>query len=178
MGLKMKPISVIIPIYNGEQFLRETIDSVLCQTFRDFELILLDDGSTDCSVEIIRSFNDPRIIFIQCPHDFTGTVNRGYELSKGKYVAQLDHDDLMAPERLQIQYEYMESNPQITACGGWMQCFGKHTHAIRISTNHEQIVLNMLLHGPILNPTGFVRRQFLAEHQIKYQRKYSFTSNK
>ena len=72
----MKPITVVIPVYNGEAFLVETIDSVLCQTFSDFELVLVDDGSTDQSVEIIRSYSDPRISFIACPHDFTGTLNR------------------------------------------------------------------------------------------------------
>jgi len=170
----MPEISVVIPVYNAASFLRETIDSVLCQTFRDFELILVDDGSTDRSVEIIRSYSDSRIRFVPCGHDFIGTVNRGYSLAEGKYIAQLDHDDLMMPKRLQIQYDFMETNQGIAACGGWMHCFGKWTHVIRMPMEHEQIVLRMLLHGPILNPTGFVRRQFLREHQIRHQKEYSF----
>ena len=170
----MPLISVVIPVYNAETFLQATIDSVLCQTFHDFELILLDDGSTDHSVDIVRSYNDPRIRFIPCEHDFIGTVNHGYNCAKGEYIAQLDHDDLMMPRRLQIQYEFMEANPTVAACGGWMHCFGKKTHVIHMPMDHEQIVLDMLLHGPILNPTGFVRKQFLTAHQIKHQREYSF----
>ena len=170
----MIPVTVVIPVYNGETFLKETIESVLDQTFTNFELILVDDGSTDSSLEIIHSFTDRRIRFIQCPHDFIGTVNRGYQLAKGKYIAQLDHDDWMIPERLQIQYDFMESNPQITGCGGWMRCFGKHTHVIQMPPVHEEIMLSMLRHGPILNPTGFVRKQFLIEHQIKHQTDYSY----
>ena len=170
----MPLISVVIPVYNAESFLQETIDSVLYQTFHDFELILVDDGSTDHSVDIIRSYDDSRIRFIPCEHDFIGTVNQGYSHAKGKYIAQLDHDDLMMPKRLQIQYEFMEANPTIVACGGWMHCFGKRTDVKRVPSEHEQIVLSMLQHGPIHNPTGFVRRQFLIEHQIRHQSEYSF----
>ena len=173
----MPEISVVIPVYNAASFLQDTIDSVLCQTFRDFELLLLDDGSTDHSIEIIRSYSDPRICCIPCSHDFVGTVCRGYSQAKGKYIAQLDHDDLMMPKRLQIQYEFMEANPHIVACGGWMHNFGKTTHVSRYPLIHEQIVLNTLLHVPIVNPTGFVRKQFLLEHQIKHQREYSFCSD-
>ena len=167
-------ISVVIPVYNAESFLRDTIESVLCQTFRDFELLLLDDGSTDHSVDIIRSYTDPRICFIPCEHDFIGTVNQGYGRARGKYIAQLDHDDLMVPQRLQIQYRFMEEHPHIAACGGWMHCFGMRTNVIRMPLQHEQIVLDMLLHGPILNPTGFVRKQFITAHQIKHQSDYSY----
>lgn len=173
----MSEVSVVIPVFNAASFLSETIDSVLCQTFPDFELILVDDGSTDHSMDIIQSYKDPRIHSILCSHDFVGTVNRGYAFAKSKYIAQLDHDDLMIPERLEIQYKFMESNPNIVACGGWMHCFGKRTHVIRMPKEHDQIMLSMLLHGPILNPTGFVRKQFLMEHQIKHQYEYSFYSD-
>ena len=173
----MPLVSVVIPIYNTESFLRETIDSVLCQTLNDFELILLDDGSTDHSVDIIHSYHDSRILFIPCPHDFIGTLNRGYGEAKGTYIAQMDSDDLMMPKRLQIQYDFMEANPHIAACGGWMHSFGKRAYPIRKPETHEQIVLDMLLHGQILNPTGFVRTEFLRKHQIKHEREYSFFSD-
>jgi glycosyltransferase len=167
-------ISVMIPVYNAEAFLRDTIDSVLCQTFRDFELLLLDDGSTDGSAGIIQSYHDTRIRYVPHPHDFIGTLNHGYGLARGKYIAQLDHDDLMVPQRLQIQYDYMEAHPRIAACGGWMHSFGKHSGVIRVPLEHRQIVPDMLLHGPILNPTGFVRRDILLEHHIRYRQEYSF----
>lgn len=165
---------MIIPVYNAEAFLRDTIDSVLCQTFRDFELLLLDDGSTDSSAGIIQSYNDTRIRYIPNPHDFIRTLNHGYGLAKGKYIAQLDHDDLMVPQRLQIQYDYMEAHPHIVACGGWMHSFGKYSGVIRVPLEHRQIMQDMLFHGPILNPTGFVRRDFLLEHHIRHQQEYSF----
>ena len=72
----------------------------------------------------MQSYNDPRIKYILCPHDFISTLNHGIEMAQGKYIARMDHDDLMMPERLQTQYEFMEKHPEISACGGYMQTFG------------------------------------------------------
>jgi glycosyltransferase involved in cell wall biosynthesis len=173
----MNKVSVIIPVYNAEAFLHETIDSVLCQTFSDFELLLLDDGSTDSSSDIIRSYADDRIKYVPCTHDFIGTLNRGFPIATGKYIAQLDHDDLMIPQRLQIQYDFMEEHPEIAACGGYMHTFGKYFTEIRLPLEHNQLVVDMLLHGPILNPTGFIRRKILTEHSIRHQRGYSYSAD-
>ena len=100
-------VSVLIPVYNSEKFIRKTIDSVLGQTFKDFEVLLLDDGSADKSSEIIKSYTDDRVKYIPCSHDFIKTLNHGIDIAKGKYIALLDHDDLMLPHRLKVQYEYM-----------------------------------------------------------------------
>ncbi len=118
-------ISVLIPLYNSAAFIRETIDSVLAQTFSDFELLLMDDGSSDDTADIVRTYQDPRIRYERCPHDFSGTFNRGVDIARGKYVALLDHDDMMVPRRLQMQYDFMESRPDIVACGGIMRTSGK-----------------------------------------------------
>jgi glycosyltransferase involved in cell wall biosynthesis len=129
--MKNIAISVIIPIYNAELFLNETIDSVLSQTFSDFELLALDDGSIDNSAEIIKSYNDPRIRYVECTHDFIGTLNKGLSLSQGKYIAQIDHDDMMMPYRLQTQYDFMEENPDIVACGGYMISFERYSFEMK-----------------------------------------------
>lgn len=115
----MISISVVIPVYNEEEFLNETINSVLKQTFGDFELIIVDDSSTDHSKDIILSYDDPRIRYVLCKHDFIGTYRKGYQLASGKYIAHLDHDDKMVPDRLQKQYNFMESRPDIDACDGY-----------------------------------------------------------
>ena len=173
----MPQISIILPIYNAEKFLHETIDSVLCQTFTDFELLALDDASTDRSAEIIHSCKDSRIRYISCPHDFVGTLNKGIDLAIGKYIALFDHDDIMMPYRLQIQYEFMESNPNIAACGGYMHSFGTNSWTIKRPLIHRDIMLYTLLHCPILNPTGFIRRQILTDNHLKYERGYSFAAD-
>ena len=80
-------ISVLLPIFNAESFLKDTIDSILSQTFTNFELLALDDGSSDSSKNIILSYKDDRIKYIPCKHDFINTCNKGLRLSKGKYIA-------------------------------------------------------------------------------------------
>ena len=173
----MKPITVLIPVYNAEAFLRETIDSVLCQTFTDFELLLMDDGSTDGSEAIIQSYTDPRIRYVQCPHDFIGTLNKGLELSKSKYIALIDHDDMMMPYRLQTQFEFMESNPDIAASGAYMHTFGLYSGIPKVPLEHQAIIQTMLLYSPISNPTGFIRREFLVENNIQYERGYYYSAD-
>jgi glycosyltransferase involved in cell wall biosynthesis len=166
-----------MPVYNAEAFLKETINSILNQTFRDFELLALDDGSTDRSAEIIRSYADPRIHYELCPHNFIATLNKGIEMAQGKYIARIDHDDLMIPERLEIQYDYMEKHPEIAACGGYMQTFGKYSGLIDRFLEPDDIFHFMILGNPMANSTGFIRRSVLMEHNIRHDDGYSFADD-
>ncbi|MDR1169369.1 MAG: glycosyltransferase [Prevotellaceae bacterium] len=84
----MITISILLPVYNAEAFLRETIDSILGQTFPDFELLAMDDGSTDRSAEIIQSYSDPRIHYKLCPHDFVSTLNKGIEITINQFIIE------------------------------------------------------------------------------------------
>ncbi len=167
-------VTVLIPVYNAAVFLKQTIDSVLKQTFYDFELLLVDDGSTDNTPDIIASYCDSRIKYICCTHSFTGTLNRGLKMAKGQYIALLDHDDLMVPERLQIQYELMQHNPHIAACGGFMQAFGNYSGKKKAPLSHIEILKEMVWHSPMLNPTGFIRNDILIKNGITYSDGYSF----
>jgi len=115
-------ISVLTTIYNGERFLKETIESVLGQTFKDFEYIIVDDGSTDNTKKIIKDFKDSRIKYFhygknQGYFNLGNVVNFGLEKCKGKYIARLDADDICYPKRLEIQYEYLEKHPKIFMLG-------------------------------------------------------------
>ncbi|GHU64856.1 glycosyl transferase [Bacteroidia bacterium] len=173
----MAVISVLMPVHNAESFIKETIDNIICQSFRDFELLVMDDGSTDSSAEIIRSYSDSRIHYELCPHNFIATLNKGIEIAQGKYIARIDHDDLMMPERLQIQYDFMEANPQIAACGACMQTFGSSSYTINVFTEHKDIVPYMILGNPMANPTAFFRRSVLMEHHIRHEEGYSFADD-
>jgi len=166
-----------MPVFNAEVFIKETIDSVLSQTFEDFELLILDDGSTDQSVDIVKSYIDVRVHYIKCPHDYISTINKGIELAKGKYIARMDHDDLMMPERLKVQYDFMEKHPEIAACGGYMQAFGLDSRTIRVPLFHDDIILYMLIGNPISNPTGIIRKSILTDHNIRHQEGYSFADD-
>ncbi|MCK4248925.1 MAG: glycosyltransferase family 2 protein, partial [Candidatus Omnitrophica bacterium] len=107
-------VSVIIPVYNSEKFIRETIESVLNQTYYDFEIITVDDGSTDKSADIINSFNDKRISYVyQKNQGISGARNTAISESKGEYIALLDHDDLWLPQKLEKQIPLLENNDKV-----------------------------------------------------------------
>ena len=170
-------ISVIIPVYNSEAFLTETIDSVLSQTFTKFELLALDDGSSDSSKDIILSYKDERVKYIPCKHDFINTLNKGLRLSKGKYIALLDHDDIMMPYRLSTQYNFMEERHDVIACGGYMHSFGRYSELMKLPLKHDDIIEEMLIRSVMYNPTGFIRKTALLENNIKYRKGYSFAAD-
>ena len=115
---KKPEISVVMTVYNGGKYLKDTIDSVLNQTFSDFEFIIVDDGSTDDTVEQIKSYNDKRIRLLinEKNSGVSYSANKGIAQVRGKYIARIDADDLCYPERLKIQYEYMEKNRDLIAC--------------------------------------------------------------
>ncbi len=104
--INIPPVSVCMLMYNASKYLRECIDSVLAQTFQDFEFLIVDDGSTDDSVEIVQSYHDSRIRLIKNKHDYIGSLNILLDEARGKYIARMDADDVMMPMRLKIQFEY------------------------------------------------------------------------
>lgn len=111
-------ISVVLPIYNGETFLAETIDSILGQSLRDFELIAIDDGSTDGTAAILDAVRDPRLRVVrQANAGLAASLNRGISLARGKYIARQDHDDLSLPTRFARQVQFLEQNPDCALVG-------------------------------------------------------------
>ena len=108
-------ISVILPVYNAERFLREAIDSVLKQTFVDFEFIILNDGSTDKTEDIILSYKDPRIRYVKNEKNLKliKTLNKGVDMARGKYIARMDADDISLPERFEKEVAYLEAHPDV-----------------------------------------------------------------
>lgn len=111
-------VSVVMSVYNGERYLREAIDSILGQTFKDFEFIIIDDGSTDDTLQIIKSYKDPRIVLISRENKgLVVSLNEGIEQAKGKYIARQDADDYSLPERLRKQLDYMLSHSEVVICG-------------------------------------------------------------
>jgi glycosyltransferase involved in cell wall biosynthesis len=118
MSFSLTPLSVILPVYNGQDYLEAAIRSVLEQTFRDFELIIINDGSSDASDQLARSFDDPRIRYLsQDNRGLAATLNRAIALSTGRYLARMDQDDICRPERLRRQFDFMEANPAVGMLG-------------------------------------------------------------
>lgn len=168
------PISVIVPAYNTAATIEECIDSILAQTFTDFELIIADDGSTDNTCEIISRYKDPRIRLLRREHDFIATLNTLLYEAKGKYIARMDADDVMMPNRLRIEYEYMEAHPEVAAVGGAMTIYstGERANNVPVVTVHD------LLEGcGIYNPTSMIRSEVLRKFSFKYEQAYIYAED-
>ena len=114
-------VTVLMTVYNGEKFLNEAIEGILNQTFRDFEFLIINDGSTDGSREIIQSYKDPRINLVDNESNIglTASLNRGLSLAGGEYIARQDADDISLPERLEKQISILERNREIALLGSW-----------------------------------------------------------
>jgi hypothetical protein len=168
-------LSIVMPVYNVQpDYLRESIDSILKQTFGDFELLIIDDGSTESEgIDLIKSYNDPRIRLVSNQHDFIASLNRGIAESKGKYIVRMDADDIMTPNRLAVQYEFMEEHPEIDVCGSWMERFGEKDGVVRLYTKHEDIVTSLLFSNQIAHPTVILRKSTVCKEGMSlYKQNY------
>ena len=161
----MAEISIILPVHNGEIYIQEAIDSVLRQSFTDFELLVIDDGSTDYTSEIVLRYSDPRLRLISRPHGFIDSLNDGLLQAKGKYIARMDADDLMHPNRLHVQYHIMEEEPTIDVCASWVTIFGNGVSPrlgysdLSGLIRHPELLL--LERNIIANPTVMLRTFYI-----------------
>jgi glycosyltransferase involved in cell wall biosynthesis len=162
-----------MPTYNAEEYVAEAIESVLKQSFPDFEFIIVDDGSTDKTLSIIRSYEDERIKLIENNHDFIGSLNIGLTSATGKYIVRMDADDIMHTDRLKIQYAIMEEEPTVAVCSSWMTPFGKDIPKDSIAQTAfgmlENPLLLMLKGNMIFHPTVMMRTSFLRTYNLQYE---------
>lgn len=159
-------ISVALPVYNGERYLAEAIDSILAQTHVDFELIILDDGSTDASLDILRSYEkrDARIRFIYRENKgLVVTLNEIIDLAKGKWIARMDQDDIAMPQRFEKQLQWLEqTNADI--CGSWVQFFGTSDQRIlKHPCSDAAIKMTLLFGSPLAHPTVFMKTELIKK---------------
>lgn len=169
----MPKISVIMPVYNAEKYLRDAIDSILCQTFTDFEFIIIDDGSSDTSANIVLSYDDSRIHFFINERNMgvAATLNRALGLSTGEYVARMDSDDISLPDRLKKQLEYLELNRQVGICGSCILAFDSETERLfPYPEKNEQIQADLLFNPPFAHPSVMMRGD--AARRLKYDLSY------
>lgn len=167
-------VSVLMPVYNGAQYLQESIDSILRQTFTDFEFIIVDDGSTDDSAAIIakNAQKDCRIISL-CNEKNSGicvTLNRGLDIAKGEYIARLDSDDMALPNRLEMQVAYMEQHPQVGALGSDVIFFGEDikTHCFESLHSDAECKAGLLFSSCFAHPSVMLRKDILDKYELRY----------
>lgn len=159
----MKPlISVILPVHNGERYLEESIESILHQTFQNFEIIAIDDGSQDGSVSLLKSFRDKRLrIFIQENQGLASTLNRAIHLAKGEFLARHDQDDIALPARFERQLEFMKQNSKVMLVGTWAQIWkeNKKTDSVhRHSPDSPSLKFELLFDNPFVHSSVMIRK--------------------
>ena len=116
-------VTVLMPVYNAEKYLIEAIRSILTQSFMDYELLIINDGSTDDSLKIIKSFSDKRIRLVQNERNIgqANSLNKGIKLARGEYIVRMDADDISLSERIKKQVKFMDANPEIGISGTWIK---------------------------------------------------------
>lgn len=174
-------ISVILPVFNSEKFIYDSVSSIINQTYIDFELLILDDGSTDSSLDIIKSFNDNRIKIFSEPVNkgIIFQLNKGISLAKGEFIARMDADDISYPERFQKQIEFFEDskNIRIDVLGSDAISFGLSQNTI-LHHNYlpRQISFILNFKCPILHPTVMIRKS-VFEKGIYYPTNYEYAED-
>lgn len=165
-------ISVVMPVYNREQYLKESIESILKQTFTDFEFIIVDDQSTDSSWQIIQEYakKDSRIIAVKNSgiKGCWAARNKGWDLAKGKYMAIMDSDDISVSERLQQEFDFMEQNPDIDICGSWIEHFEADNKIITLPRLHHEIKDLMFFSDSISQPSAMIRLSSFEKLHLRY----------
>lgn len=166
-------ISVIMPLYNAAPYLKESIESILAQTFSDFEFFIIDDKSSDNSAEIVKAYKDDRIIFIQKPENtgYTDSLNKSIKMANGKYIARMDADDISLPNRFEKQYNYMEQNPDILLLGTFYKIIGIDD-IVKPPTTHDEIKVRLLFDNPICHSSVFMRKSFFDNSNSQYDRTF------
>lgn len=165
------PLSVIMPVYNGQKYLEEAIHSVLNQTFKNFELLIIDDGSTDSSLKIIQSIKDYRIRILKNEKNrgIAYTRNVGLKESKGEYLAWMDCDDLIEPNRLEIQLDYLKNHPEIGICGTAQNRFGNGKPRVSREFADSEMIKSALLFRPAIRPpTAMYRMEMIRNANLTY----------
>jgi len=166
---KTPTVSVVMPVLNGEKYLAKAIQSILDQSYGDFEFIIIDDGSTDQTEKIIKSFDDPRIIYINNGNNLglSKSFNIGIDKAKGEYIARMDADDISQPNRFERQIKFLEKRPHVDIVGSSLKFideYGRERGTFRRQLDHTDIKFSSLFSTPMMHPTIIGRTQVFKSH--------------
>jgi glycosyltransferase involved in cell wall biosynthesis len=172
LGNTMPKVSVLMPVYNSAKYLHKSIESILNQSYEDFEFLIFDDGSTDESLQIISSFRDLRIKIFSSTRNLGHVfhLNRGILLSKGQYIARMDSDDISHHERFKKQVDFLDNHSDVDILGTWYQEFGARKRFIRQPLDDSDIRLKHLFLGCALaHPSVMMRRNIFTQNDLLYE---------
>ena len=170
----MPKVTVLMPTYNMEEYVHEAVESILRQDYRDFELLVMDDGSTDRTVEVVKGFDDSRIRLMVNDRNLglAENLNRGLDHIATEYVARMDGDDLSLPQRLAVQVAYMEAHRDIDLCSCAMQLFGERDEVWVREGDPEKVKVTALFFSPVLHASSLWRRDAFESKGLRYRQEY------
>lgn len=164
-------VTVLLPAYNAATWLQAALDSIFSQSFRDFELLVLDDGSVDDTAEILGRYRDPRMRVErqEANRGLVATLNRGIDLARGVYIARMDADDVAHRRRLELQVSFLERHHDVGICGTWFRTtHGSRRVSVRPPARHDDISAHLFFRSPFGHPTVVMRRAFLEKSGLRY----------
>ena len=175
------PISVVMSVYKEPlDWLHQSIDSILGQTFKDFEFIIIcDNPKGKESIALLKDYSNQdnriKLLFNEDNIGLTKSLNKGLAVAKGKYIARMDADDISMPERLEKQFCYMESHPEVIVLGTMIKRFGQATKWKPnevVNFSDEELKAQMIFESCIAHPTAMIRRDVLLKNHITYDENY------
>lgn len=173
-------VSVVMPVYNAEKYLTEAIDSILGQVYKNIELIIIDDCSSDNSVKIVESYSDSRIRFFRNEVNLKQprTRNKGIALANGKYIANMDADDISLPERISKQVAFMEKNTDVDVCGTSIKCFGGALERVwKYPVESRELLVWSVINSPFAHPTVMIRKSSIEKYKITYSVDFKYAQD-
>lgn len=170
-------ISVVMPTYNSERYIEESINSILSQTLSDFELIVVDDNSTDHTLEVLLSYTDQRIKIVDGPcKGISAALNIGLDIANGKYIARMDSDDISMPDRFQKQVNFLNSHPEIGLCGTFAEAFSPNGWSALWGNSNNRIehlgLFDNLVDTVVCHPTVMFRRELFQKYGLRYNESF------
>ncbi len=162
-------VSVLMPVYNCMAYIRESVESILLQSFTDFELLIIDDHSMDGTYEYLQTLTDPRIKLIRKPVNsgYAKSLNRGLDMARGEYIARMDGDDIAWPERFAKQVLFMDQHLDVVVAGTCYKVLGTDA-IVQMPLGFEAAKIMSIMQVPVAHPTVFIRRSVLVMYQLRY----------
>lgn len=177
---RIPTISVLMPVHNGELYLAEAIESIRSQIFDDFELVIVDDGSTDSTQDIIKKYKDVDHRIMSVRIDKAGIVealNIGLRAARGKYIARMDADDISARNRLSTQIDFLEKNRDIVVCGSYIEKFGAERGVVRVPITDQACRMRLLTGNCFAHSAVTFRSDILKEHSLRYLSDFEYAED-
>lgn len=161
-------LTVLLPVFNAEAFLSEAVESILGQSFTDFELLVINDGSTDHSREILTALSDPRVVIVDNDGNrgLIYTLNHGIAIARGEYIARMDADDIAVSNRFEKQVAFLDEHSQVALLGSWAElidCSGKYIQLLQSPTGNNNIQKNLLNANCFIHPSVMFRTAIIRE---------------